>query len=148
MGKFVRQSWLCRVGNILGPFVQDDKHHSRKFFMTSLSFFLFTHTHTQCIIEVFIPLKPEGARRKWGLIPLSFYSSTIIYLFVCIILSLNVVEIFVLLKHEGMRRRWSSIPILFVFWPLLAFPPCLLMSIDQCPTSYPLFVLPLQHHKD
>jgi hypothetical protein len=141
----VRQSWLCRVGDIFGSFDPDDKHHSSKFFMAFLSLSI-SRTHSLCIIEVFIPVKHEGARRKWGLIPLSFYSSTIVYLFVCLFFYLHVIGIFMLLKHEGTRRRWSLTPILFVLWPLLALPPCLLMSIDLCTTSCPLFVLPLQHH--
>ncbi len=104
------------------------------------------HTCALCVVEVFIPMRYESTRKRWGSIPLFFYSLTIVCLYVYLFLSLHVVEIFVLLKHEGVRRRWSSTPILFVLQPLPIFPPYLLVSIDLCPTLCPLFVLPLQHH--
>lgn len=116
-------------------------------FFSSFSFyFSLSHTCTLCKVEVFILVKHEGTRRRWGSIPLSLYYSTIVYLSICFFLSLHVIEIFMLLKHEGARRSWSSTPILSIIRPLPAFPPCLLVSIDLCLTLRPLFILPFQHH--
>lgn len=152
MGKFAKRCWLCTFGNILGAFNQDNKHHYGKFFMTSPFFssfsfyFSLSHTCTLCKVEVFILVKHEGTRRRWGSIPLSLYYSTIVYLSICFFHSLHVIEIFMLLKHEGARRSWSSTPILSIIRPLPAFPPCLLVSIDLCLILRPLFILPFQHH--